>query len=73
MNLASRSYWYGIWIPGHSNKEADKAAKEAARSKGTNGMIFTHKTMKSARNQTMKRVAKEEWKIVKMGKILPNT
>ena len=47
------------------NEEADKAAKEAARSRDTNGgtAAVTHKTMKSARNQTIERAAKMEWKI----------
>ena len=44
------------------NEEADRAAKEAARSRDTNGTV-THKTMKSARNQIIKRAAKTEWKI----------
>ena len=56
-----------IWVPGHmdiaGNEEADRTAKEAARSRDTNGMALTHKTMKSARNQIIKRVAKTEWKI----------
>ena len=45
------------------NEEADKAAKEAARSKGRNGMPFIHQNMKSVRNQTIKQAAKKEWKI----------
>lgn len=45
------------------NEEADKSAKELARSSRTISTIFIHKTMKSARNQIIKRAAKKEWKI----------
>jgi hypothetical protein len=45
------------------NEEADKAAKEAAKSRGTNDMTLTYKTIKSVRNQIIKHAAKKEWKI----------
>jgi hypothetical protein len=44
------------------NEEADKAAKEAVKPRGTT-TIFQYKIMKSVRNQIIKYTVKREWKI----------
>ena len=55
-----------VWIPGHmdicGNEVVDKAAKESALSKGTNETAFHHKTLKVARNRTIKEKSNQEWK-----------
>ena len=55
-----------IWVPGHmdieGNETADKAAKEAAKSKGNPGTVpFHYRTLKSARNVVIKQTSRNEW------------
>jgi hypothetical protein len=55
------------WIPGHKNirgkETVDRAAKQAARSKGEDMATprSTHKPLKSARSVLIKRIAAHDW------------
>jgi ribonuclease HI len=54
------------WVPGHmnitGNEKADEAAKEAAKSLGTeDGTLFKHGPLKSSRMMTIKQKAETEW------------